>query len=127
MEELFNQLAQRVGIDPEQAKTILANVSRSLLQKADPNKASELLSKLPSGLTSMFSDDEKEQFTKTQESIDNQEIVKNIDREAGINDKTKSLQAAEEAIRLLQEKTGVEGLMDNIMGRFKKIDLNPFD
>src|SRR5574339_37736 len=127
MEDLLNQLTQKFGIDPEQAKTILANVSKTLLQKANPEKATELLSKLPSELTNMFSDKEKEQFTKTQENIDNNEIVRNMDKETGIRDESKTQKATEEAIKLLQEKTGISDLMDNIMGRFKKIDLNPFD
>jgi hypothetical protein len=39
-EQLANQLAQRVGISPEQAGTIITLVSKTLLQKAEPNKAS---------------------------------------------------------------------------------------
>jgi hypothetical protein len=42
--ELADQLAQRVGITPEQANTAITIVSRTLLQKAEPNKASSLLS-----------------------------------------------------------------------------------
>lgn len=127
MEEIVNQLAQRIGITPEQAKTVMATVSKTLLQKADPGKAQGLLSKLPSGITSMFSDDEKQQFTSTRQDVSNEEVVKQIDRDTGINDRKKSQQAAEESVRLLQEKTGEEGLLDNVMGRFKNVDLNPFD
>ena len=36
MEELVNQLAQRVGINPDQARTVMAVVSKTLLQKAVP-------------------------------------------------------------------------------------------
>ncbi len=60
------------------------------MQKANPEKATELLSKLPTELTNMFSDSEKEQFTKTQENIDNNEIVRNMDRETGIKDESKT-------------------------------------
>jgi len=59
-EQLANQLAQRVGISPEQAGTVITLVSKTLLQKAEPKKASGLLSKLPSSITSIFSDDEKQ-------------------------------------------------------------------
>jgi hypothetical protein len=34
---------------------------------------------------------------------------------------------SEESVKLLQEKTGEEGLLDNVMRGFKKMDLNPFD
>jgi hypothetical protein len=57
----------------------------------------------------------------------NEEVVRNIDRETGINNKAKSQKATEEAVRLLQEKTHEPGLLDNIMGKFKNVDLNPFD
>ncbi len=131
MEELFNQLAQRVGISPEQARTVMATVSKTLLQKAEPGKAqglpSKLPSKLPSGITDIFSDNEKQQFTTTQQNINNEEVMQQIDRDAGINDRKISQQAVEEGIKLLREKTGEEGLLDNVMGRFKNVDLNPFD
>jgi uncharacterized protein (DUF2267 family) len=127
MEELADQLSQKVQIGLDEARTVLNQVSRTILRKANPNKASELLSKLPSSITNLFSLEEKKQFTATQEDISNEELVRNIDRETGINNKAKSQKATEEAVRLLQEKTHEPGLLDNIMGKFKNVDLNPFD
>jgi uncharacterized protein (DUF2267 family) len=127
MEELADQLSQKVQIGLDQARTVLNQVSKTILRKANPNKASELLSKLPSSITNLFSLEEKKQFTTTQEDISNEEVVRNIDLETGINNKAKSQKATEEAVRLLQEKTDEPGLLDNIMGKFKNVDLNPFD
>ena len=127
MEELADQLSQKVQIGLDQARTVINQVSKTILRKANPNKASELLSKLPSSITNLFSLEEKKQFTTTQEDISNEEVVRNIDRETGINNKAKSQKATEEAVRLLQEKTDEPGLLDNIMGKFKNVDLNPFD
>jgi uncharacterized protein (DUF2267 family) len=127
MEELADQLSQKVQIGLDQSRTVLNQVSKTILRKANPNKASELLSKLPSSITNLFSLEEKKQFTTTQEDISNEEVVRNIDRETGINNKAKSQKATEEAVRLLQEKTDEPGLLDNIMGKFKNVDLNPFD
>jgi hypothetical protein len=127
MEELADQLSQKVQIGLDQSRTVLNQVSKIILRKANPNKASELLSKLPSSITNLFSLEEKKQFTTTQEDISNEEVVRNIDRETGINNKAKSQKATEEAVRLLQEKTDEPGLLDNIMGKFKNVDLNPFD
>jgi uncharacterized protein (DUF2267 family) len=127
MEDLANELSQRVQIGLDQARTVLNQVSNTILRKADPNKASELLSKLPSSITTVFSLDEKKKFTTTQENINNEEVVENIDREARINNKAKSQKATEEAVKLLQEKTHESGMLDNIMGKVKKVDLNPFD
>ena len=127
MEELADQLSQKVQIGLDQSRTVLNQVSKTILRKANPNKASELLSKLPSSITNLFSLEEKKQFTTTQEDISNEEVVRNIDLETGINNKAKSQKATEEAVRLLQEKTDEPGLLDNIMGKFKNVDLNPFD
>lgn len=127
MEDLANELSQRVQIGLDQARTVINQVSNTILRKADPNKASELLSKLPSSITTVFSLDEKRKFTKTQENINNEEVVENIDREARINNKAKSQKATEEAVKLLQQKTHEPGMLDNIMGKFKRVDLNSFD
>jgi uncharacterized protein (DUF2267 family) len=125
--ELANTLAQRVGITPEQANAAINIVSRTLLQKADGNKASSLLSKLPSSVTSMFSDNEKEQFKTQKQDISNEEVVQRVKREAGIGDDRKAQQVTTEGVKVLQEKTGEVGLIDNVMGKFGKMDLNPFD
>ena len=125
--ELANTLAQRVGITPEQANAAINIVSRTLLQKADGNKASSLLSKLPASVTNMFSDSEKEQFKTQKQDISNEEVVQRVKSEAGISDERKAQQVTTEGVKVLQEKTGEEGLLDNVMGKFGKMDLNPFD
>ncbi len=70
-EDLANELSQRVGVSQEQASIVIKVVSKSLLQKAKPNKASSLLSKLLSGITDLFSDNEKQGFTSQQQNISN--------------------------------------------------------
>lgn len=54
-------------------------------------------------------------------------MIQRIKTEAGVNDENKARQLTEECLKLLQEKTGQQGLLDNVMGLFKKTDLNPFD
>ena len=125
--ELAVQLAQKVGITQDQANTAITIVTKTLLQKAEPNKASSLLSKLPGGITRMFSDQEKQQFTSTQQNVSNEDVIQRVRSEAGIQDENKARQTTEEGLKLLQIKTGEQGLLDNVMGKFKKMDLNPFD
>jgi uncharacterized protein (DUF2267 family) len=125
--ELANTLAQRVGITPEQATTAINIVSRTLLQKADGNKASSLLSKLPSSITNIFSDDDKRQFTTQKQEVSNEEVIQRVKREAGLKDDKTAQQVTTEGIKVLQEKTGEQGLLDDVMGKFGKMDLNPFD
>lgn len=124
--ELASTLAQRAGITPEQANTAINIVSKTLLQKADGNKASSLLSKLPSSISNMFSDSEKEQFRSQKQDISNEEVVQRVKREAGINDDKKAEQVTTEGVKILQEKTGEQGLLENVMGKIGKVDLNPF-
>jgi uncharacterized protein (DUF2267 family) len=120
-QDLAKELSQRVGISQEQAGNVIRIVSKSLLQKAEPNKASSLISKLPSGITSLFSDNEKQGFTTQQQNISNEEVIKQVRTVAGINDDRKAQKATEESVKLLQEKNGEEGLLDNVMGGFKKM------
>jgi uncharacterized protein (DUF2267 family) len=127
LEELANKLSQRTQIGLDQAKTVLSQVSKAILEKADPDYASKLLSKLPSSITNLFSSEEKNGFTRTKEEISNQQVIENIDRESGIHNKAKSQKATQEAVKLLEEKTDEHGLIDGIMGKFKNVDLNPFD
>lgn len=100
MEDLANELSQKVQVGIDQARTIIEQVSKIILRKADPNKA-ELLSKLLLSITNIFSSDENKRFTTTQENISNEEVMEIIDREAGINNKSKSQKATEEAVKLL--------------------------
>jgi uncharacterized protein (DUF2267 family) len=124
LDELSNQLAQRVGITPEQANTAITLVSKTLLQKAEPDKASSILSKLPESITNFFSDNEKDQFKTTKQDVSKEEVIRKLD-EAGIKDPKKAQQTTEEAVRLLKSETGEQDLLDDVMGKFKS--LNPFD
>ena len=127
LEELASHLSQRVQIGLDQSKTVLNQVSKTILRKADPEKASKLLSKLPTGITNLFSSEEKSKFTTTKEEINNEQVIENIDKESGIHNKAKSQKATQEAVKLLEEKADEPGLMDNITGRLKNVDLNPFN
>ncbi len=127
LEELASKLSQRVQIGLDQAKTVLSQVSKTILRKADPDKASKLLSKLPPGITNLFSSEEKNKFTGTKEEVSNEQVIENIDKESGIHNRAKSQKATQEAVKLLEEKTDEPGLIDNIMDKFKNVDLNPFD
>ena len=75
----------------------------------------------------MFSSEEKDKFTRTKEEINNEQVIENVDRESGIHNKAKSQKATQEVVKLLEEKTDEPGLMDSVMGRFKNVDINPFD
>ena len=77
MEDLANELSQKVQVGIDQARIVINRGSKIILRNADPNKALELLSKLPSSIINIFSSDEKKRFTTTQENISNEEVVEN--------------------------------------------------
>jgi uncharacterized protein (DUF2267 family) len=64
-----------------------------------------LLSELPSSITNLFSDDDKQQFTHSQQNVSIEEVVQRVKNETGINDDKKAQQTAQEGVKLLQEKT----------------------
>ena len=74
-----------------------------------------------------LSDDDKQQFRHSQQNVSIEEVVQRVKNETGINDDKKAQQTAQEGVKLLQEKTCEERLLENMMERFKGINLNPFD
>ena len=109
-DELANRLTPRVRLTQEQANIAITIVTKTLVQKAESNKTSNLLSKLPGGIARMFSDHEKQQFTSTPQNVSNEEVIQRVRSEAGIPDENKARQTTEEELKLLQEKTGEQGL-----------------
>ena len=59
---------------------------------------------LRSSLASMFSPDEKNEITKTQENISPEEVIEKISNECFNGDKQKGKKVYEEAINLIKSK-----------------------
>jgi hypothetical protein len=81
MDDIVGMLGSKFGLPPQLAKQGLSIVSKSFLQNAEPDKASGLMSNLPSGLPDMFSDDDKRQFTMTKQNVPQEEIIKKLSHE----------------------------------------------
>ncbi|CAN5499751.1 hypothetical protein BH18THE1_BH18THE1_10200 [soil metagenome] len=118
MEDLIGTFAQKTGIPPQVASMGMALVSKYLLQKASPDKASGLMSMLPSGLTNMFSDEDKTQFTTTQQNVPREQVIDKLSNECCNGNKQQAQKVYEEAVNTLKEKTGQQGqgLLQNILG-----------
>jgi|CXWL01.1.fsa_nt_gi hypothetical protein len=83
---------------------------------------------LPADITSIFSDKEKHEFTTTQQNYSTDEIVGKVDKESGINDRTKFQNVVQEIMNMFQNTTGQKDLLGDFLGQAtKKMDLNPFD
>src|ERR687897_805835 len=113
-------------------------VSKFLLRNAEPRRASGFMSMLPSSITNMFSNDERQRFTTTQENVSEDEVIDQISRECCNGDKEKGKIAYQEAIKVLREKTvrqkqqqegqqqqereedGEGGFLDNIFDSLKE-------
>jgi hypothetical protein len=81
---------------------------------------------LPSGITNIFSNDERERFTSIQENVSEDEVIDEISRECCNGDREKGKVAYQEAIKVLREKTvrqrqhqEGEGFLDNIFDNLK--------
>lgn len=100
--ELTAKLAPRQGVTtPEQAHIAISVVSKKILvQKAEPNKASNFFQKLPSGITNMFSENERENNLPHSRIIGNEEVIQRIKTEAGVNDEIRTRQLTEEGLNL---------------------------
>ena len=67
VDDIFGLFSQRSGLSSSAASMGLSLVSKFLLRNAEPQRASGLMSMLPSSITNMFSGDERQKFTTSQE------------------------------------------------------------
>ena len=58
MDDIFGLFSQKSGLSSNIARMALPLVSKFLLRNAEPQRASGLMSMLPSSITNMFSGDE---------------------------------------------------------------------
>jgi hypothetical protein len=130
LDDIFDMFTQRSGLSSNIARMALPMVSRFLLRNAAPQRASGFMSMLPSSITNMFSNDERQRFTTTQENVSEDEVIDQISRECCNGDREKGRIAYQEAVKVLREKTRQrqqqgqqqqegEGFLDNILGTLK--------
>src|SRR5215211_983430 len=130
LDDIFGLFSQRSGLSSNIARMALPLVSKFLLGNAEPQRASGLMSLLPSSITNMFSNDERQRFTSTQENVSEDEVIDQISRECCNGDREKGRIAYQEAVKVLREKTRQrqqqgqqqqegEGFLDNILGSLK--------
>ena len=130
LDDIFDMFSQRSGLTSNIARMALPLVSKFLLRNAAPQRASGFMSMLPSSITNMFSNDERQRFTSTQENVSEDEVIDQISRECCNGDKEKGRIAYQEALKVLREKTRQrqqqgqqqeegEGFLDNILDSLK--------
>ena len=133
LDDILGLFSQRSGLSSNVASMGLSLVSKFLLRNAQPLRASGLMSMLPSSITNMFSNDEKQRFTTSQENVSEDEVIDQISRECCNGDREKGKNVYKEAVNVLREKTrrreqqqgqgqqeeDGEGFLDNILGSLK--------
>jgi hypothetical protein len=135
LDDIFGLFSQRSGLSSTVARMALPLVSKFLLGNAEPRRASGFMSMLPSSITNMFSNDERQRFTTTQENVSEDEVIDQISRECCNGDREKGRIAYQEALNVLREKTvrqkqqqqgqqqeqeeGDGGFLDNIFDSLK--------
>ena len=105
LDDIFDMFSQRSGLSSNIARMALPMVSRFLLRNAAPQRASGFMSMLPSSITNMFSNDERQRFTSTQENVSEDEVIDQISRECCNGDREKGKVAYQEALKVLREKS----------------------
>ena len=133
MDDIFGLFSQRSGLSSTAASIGLSLVSKFLLRNAEPQRASGFMSMLPSSITNMFSNDERQRFTSSQENVSEEEVIDQISKECCNGDREKGKQVYQEAVNVLREKTKKrqqerqgqqseeegEGFLDNILDSLK--------
>lgn len=130
MDDIFGMFSQRSGLSSNIARMTLPLVSKFLLRNAEPQRASGFMSMLPSSITNMFSNDERQRFTNTKENVSEDEVIDKISHECCNGDREKGRIAYQEALKVLREKTRQrqqqgqqqeegEGFLDNILDSLK--------
>ncbi len=132
MDDIFGLFSQRSGLSSTVASIGLSLVSKFLLRNAEPQRASGFMSMLPSSITNMFSNDEKQRFTSSQENVSEDEVIDQISKECCNGDREKGKQVYQEAVNVLREKTRQRqqerqgqqseeegGFLDNILDSLK--------
>ena len=131
MDDIFGLFSQRSGLSSSAASMGLSLVSKFLLRNAEPQRASGLMSMLPSSITNMFSNDEKQRFTSSQENVSEDEVIDQISKDCCNGDREKGKQVYAEAVKVIREPTkkgqqegqqqqeAGEGFLDNILGSLK--------
>lgn len=133
MDDIFGLFSQRSGLSSTAASIGLSLVSKFLLRNAEPQRASGFMSMLPSSITNMFSNDERQRFTSSQENVSEDEVIDQISKECCNGDREKGKQVYQEAVNVLREKTRRrqqerqgqqseeegEGFLDNILDSLK--------
>lgn len=104
MEDIVESFVKRLGIEHKAARQGIAITCRHFLQVSEPIKATGLLSMLPSSLTNMFSNYEKQEFKTSQKNISYDEIIKKISNECFNGDLQKAKKVYEEAINVIKRQ-----------------------
>ena len=129
MDDVFGLFSQRSELSSGVASMGLSLVSK-FLRNAEPQRESGFMSKLPSSITNMFSGDERQRFTTTQENVSEDEVIDQISRDCCNGDREKGKQVYQEAVKVIRGKTKQkqqqghqqeegEGFLDNIFGSLK--------
>ncbi len=104
MEDIVESFAKRLGIEHKAARQGITITCKHFLQVSEPIKATGLLSMLPSRLTDLLTDDEKNEITTNQEDTPPDEVIEKISNECFNGDKQKAKKVYEEAINLIKSK-----------------------
>ena len=104
MDVMVENFANKLGIEPNAARQGISITCRYFIQNSEPIKATGLLSMLPSSLTNLLYNDEKNESKASLANIPLEEVIKKISDECFNGDKQKGKKLYEEAMYLIKSK-----------------------
>src|ERR1044072_2247716 len=105
LDDIFDLFSQRSVLSSIIARMALPLVTSFLLRNITPQRASGFISVLPSSITNMFSNYEKQKFVTTQENVSEDEVIDQISRECCNGDREKGEKVYQQAVKILRENT----------------------
>ena len=105
LDDRFDIFSQKSGLSSNIARMALPLVTSFLLRNVTPKRASGFISVLPSSITNMFSNYEKQKFVTTQENVSEDEVIDQISRECCNGDREKGEKVYRQALNILRQNT----------------------
>ena len=110
MTNIIQQLSTKAGINQSQATKMLEQVSIAALKNVDENARTKILSSLPSEVTSLFPQNEKNP-SESQQKINYKEIFNRVNNQEDFGTKNNPDGVLSSAIEILEQHTGVRNLI----------------
>lgn len=110
MTNIIQQLSNKAGINQLQATKMIGQVSRAALKNVDENTRTKILASLPSEVTSLFPQNEKNS-SEGQQKVNYKEVFNLVNNQEDFGTKNNADGVLSSAIEILEQHTGIRNLI----------------